>query len=60
VEPIRRIERDRPGAVDPVVLRALTPLEREERKERRERERKRRQAPRKPPAEPSGGIDVRV
>jgi hypothetical protein len=60
VEPIRRIERDLPAAVERVVLRPLTPLEREERRQRRERERKRRQAPRRPPAEPSGGLDVRV
>jgi hypothetical protein len=60
VEPIRRIEGDLPGAVERVVLRPLTPREREARRERRDRERKRRQAPPRPPAEPSGGLDVRV
>lgn len=57
MEPIGRIERDLPAAVERIALRPLTPLEREE---RRERARKRRQAPKQPPASPSGGIDVRV
>jgi hypothetical protein len=57
---IERIERDRPGAVEPVVLRPLTPLEREEQRQRRERTRKRRQAPKRPPPPPSGTIDVRA
>jgi hypothetical protein len=63
VEPIRRIEGDLPAAIDRIVLRPLTPLEREEqrqRRERRRRERKPRQAAERPPAEPSGGLDVRV
>jgi hypothetical protein len=63
VEPIRRIDRDLPAAIDPVVLRPLTPLEREEQRQRRERRRraaKPRQAPPQPPPEPSGGLDVRV
>ena len=57
---IQRIEQDLPSAVEPVVLRPLTPLEREEAKQRRERARKRRQARKRPPAPPSGTIDVRV
>jgi hypothetical protein len=63
VEPIRRIDRDLPAAIDPIVLPRLNPLEREqqrERRERRRRQRKSRQAPPQPPAEPSGGLDVRV
>jgi hypothetical protein len=60
VEPIRRIERDLPAAIERIVLRPLTPREREQQRERRERARKRRSAPPRPPAEPSGGLDVRV
>jgi hypothetical protein len=60
VERIERIDSDLSGAVEPVVLRPLTPLEREEARERRERARKRRQAPKRPPADSSGTIDVRV
>jgi hypothetical protein len=63
VEPIRRIERDLPAAIDPIVLTRLTPREREqerERRERRRRERRPRQGSPQPPEEPSGGLDVRV
>jgi hypothetical protein len=60
VEPIRRIEGDLPAAIERIVLRPLTPREREQQRERRERARKRRSAPPRPPAEPSGGLDVRV
>ena len=60
MEPIRRIERDLPAAIEPIVLRPLTPLEREQQRERREHRRRERKPPQGPPPEPSGGLDVRV
>jgi hypothetical protein len=60
VERIRRIEGERPAAIEPVVLRPLTPLEREASKQRRERARKRRRAAKRPPEPPAGSIDVRA
>jgi hypothetical protein len=60
MEPIRRIERDLPAAIERIVLRPLTLLEREQQRERRERRRRERKPPQGPPPEPSGGLDVRV
>jgi hypothetical protein len=57
---IERIERDLPSGVEPIVMRALTPLERDAAKERRERARKRRKAASEPPEPPAGTIDVRA